>query len=627
MLDRSPMNERSHLELITIYELCRILGGSLDIGRTFRAALNVLSTHIDLPRIMIVQADAEDGLLRVQASTGLSREQEARGVWHAGEGVIGHVFHSAMPVVVPDVGQAPEFIDRTGAFGPGGQGDEPDDGVMRAFVVVPMKTEQGVVGVLAAQRLVQGAARLADDQRLLTMAATLMAQAATLHDAVRDEHQRLQQETTRLRKALRHEPPRGRYSLDNVIGVSRPMQQVFEEVHQAAPSRATVLLRGESGTGKEAIARAIHFLSPRKDGPFIKVNCAALTESLLESELFGHEKGAFTGAVGERKGRFELAHGGTLFLDEIGDVSPGFQAKLLRVLQEREFERVGGSRPVKVDVRLICATNRDLEKMVQRGEYRADLYYRINVVSIFLPPLRERRADIPALVGHFIDRFNKENRRALKVTPEAMKVLTRCYWPGNVRELENCIERTATMVQGEHIRDLSFPCKHNRCLTQTLHFLDKADAVAAVMPAPEPAGLPMPRAPQRPPAAVGDTASGRGADDLGGAARSGWTGAPAHGGASWPGGAASDADDDLSIGDDDDGPDADGVTRIGPTERLPPVPRQFSAARPPDSERDRLIWAMEQCGWVQAKAARLLKITPRQLGYALQKHHIEVRKF
>jgi Nif-specific regulatory protein len=390
----------------------------------------------------------------------------------------------------------------------------------------------------------------------------------SLHAAVSDEHRRLQQETTRLQKALQRQP-RGRYALDNVIGESQPMQQVFVEVHQAAPSRATVLLRGESGTGKEAVARAIHYLSPRKESPFIKVNCAALTESLLESELFGHEKGAFTGAIGERKGRFELAHGGTLFLDEIGDISPAFQAKLLRVLQEREFERVGGSKAVKVDVRLICATNRDLERMVQRGEYRADLYYRINVVSITLPPLRERRADIPPLVAHFIDRYNKENRRQLKVTPDAMKVLTSCYWPGNVRELENCIERTATMVQGDAIRDLAFPCMQNRCLTQTLHFLDKADAVAAV------AAL----APPDRREAV----------------------APAPGGGE--------------------------VTRTGPVHSLPPGPAAASADDPPEGERDRLVWALEQCGWVQAKAARLLRVTPRQLGYALQKNRIEVRKF
>ena len=470
MLTRTSRDERSHIELITVYEISRILSASLDIDRNFRVALNVLSAHIELPRVMIVLADREARLLRIHSSVGMSREESERGVWQLGEGIIGHVCASGMPVVVPNVAQSSEFIDRTGAF-------SAQEGRQTAFVAVPLKTEHSVVGVLAAQRDVLGGARLADDQRILTMVASLIAQAAQLRAAVHDEHQRLQEETARLQKALQREP-RGRFALDNVVGESKAMQQVFVEVHQAAPSRATVLLRGESGTGKEAIARAIHYLSPRRDAPFIKVNCAALSESLLESELFGHEKGAFTGAVGERKGRFELAHTGTLFLDEIGDVSPTFQAKLLRVLQEREFERVGGSRPVKVDVRLICATNRDLEKMVQRGEYRADLYYRINVVSIFLPPLRERRADIPPLVAHFVDRYNKENRRQLKVTPEAMKVLASCYWPGNVRELENCIERTATMVQGDTIRDAAFPCKSNRCLTQTLHFVDKADAVA-----------------------------------------------------------------------------------------------------------------------------------------------------
>jgi Nif-specific regulatory protein len=590
--------ERSHVELITVYEICRILGASLDIDRSFHDAINVLAAHLGLPRVMIVLASDEDpDLLKLHSAVGLSRENEQRGSWRRGEGVIGRVFASGLPVVVPDVGQSSEFIDRTGAFGA-----QPDR--MMAFIVVPLKTERQRLGVLAAQREVSGNARLSDDQRMLTMVSTLLAQAAALHLAVRDEHQRLQQEATRLQKALTREP-KGRHSLENVVGVSRNMQEVFAEVHQAAPSRATVLLRGESGTGKEAIARAVHFLSPRKDAPFIKVNCAALTESLLESELFGHERGAFTGAAGDRKGRFELAHGGTLFLDEVGDISAAFQAKLLRVLQEREFERVGGNKSIKVDVRLICATNRDLEKMVQRGEYRADLYYRINVVSIFLPPLRQRRDDIPPLVAHFLERFNKENRRALKITPEAMKVMTNCYWPGNVRELENCIERTATMVQGDYIRDLAFPCKHNRCLTQTLHHVEKEDAVAPAtatidfVPRGAAPGYAVPSngaAPYLPP---GMPATGLGS-----------------------GGHASSAARALSDGDLDDD-----VTLIGPTSRLGDMPVRSMGNEPPmDDDRARLIWALEQCGWVQAKAARLLKVTPRQLGYALQKHRIEVRK-
>ena len=445
--------------------------------------------------------------------------------------------------------------------------------------------------MLAAQRHVRDVTRLTDDQRILTMVASLLAQAAQLRAAVRDENQRLQQETARLQKALQR-VPRVRYALDNVIGESQAMQRVFTEVHQAAPSRATVLLRGESGTGKEAIARAIHFLSPRKDAAFIKVNCAALTESLLESELFGHEKGAFTGAVGERKGRFEMAHGGTLFLDEIGDVSPGFQAKMLRVLQEREFERVGGSKPVKVDVRLICATNRDLEKMVQRGEYRADLYYRINVVSIFLPPLRDRRADIPLLVAHFVTRFNKENGRQIKVSPEAMKVLSSCYWPGNVRELENCLERSATLLQGDMLHDVGFGCKQNRCLTQTLHSLEKEDAVA---PAAIPISMPIGRFRHPgppPPLPAGPKAGGH------------------------------DPIQASSVGSAF-APD-EGVTVIGPTRHSNVG---SASVTPPEGERERLIWAMEQCGWVQAKAARLLRLTPRQMGYALQKNRIEIRKF
>ena len=279
---------------------------------------------------------------------------------------------------------------------------------------------------------------------------------------------------------------------------------------------------------------------------------------------------------------------GTLFLDEIGDISPSFQAKLLRVLQEREFERVGGNRAIKVDVRLICATNRDLEKMVKRGEYRADLYYRINVVSVFLPPLRERRDDIPPLVVHFVERYNKENRRKLKISGDAMDVLTHCYWPGNVRELENCIERTATMVQGDVIRGIAFPCRHNRCLTQTLHHVDKADAVPLVR-MPTPLHVPVVRSTVKDlPRPVRSEVEPGGADD------------------------APELDDD--------------VLRIGPTEHLNGTPRQYGN-EPPEGERERLVWAMEQCAWVQAKAARLLKVTPRQLGYALRKYSIEVHKF
>ncbi len=559
---------REHVELVTIYEIGKLLGSSLDIDRTFRVVLNVLSVHLGFNRLMLVLAQ-DDGQLQLHSSIGLTPEQAKRGRWTKGEGVIGHVFARGLPAVVPNVAEEPAFLDRTGAFG--GRG-----GDYNALIAVPVKTCDETLGVLVGQRIVAAKSQFNDDLRTLTMVAGLAAQALVLSRNVSAEHRRLREETRRLQKAARM-----RYSIDNVVGVSRAMQEVFAEVHQVAPSRSTVLIRGESGTGKEAIARALHYLSPRKAAPFITVNCAALSESLLESELFGHEKGAFTGAVGERKGRFELAHGGTLFLDEIGDISPAFQAKLLRVLQEREFERVGGTRPIKVDVRLVCATNRNLEKMVQSGDFRADLYYRINVVSIFLPPLRERREDIPPLVNHFIGRFNKENRRELRVTPEAMGVLMNCYWPGNVRELENCLERTATMAHGESIVALSFPCQHNRCLTQMLHHLDKDDAVApAVVVA-----VPVPAVPPRREAAS-SVLSGPAAQPQ------------------------------------------DGPIRIGPVIGLPRAAEQpLGIEQQPQGERERLIWALEQCGWVQAKAARLLRVTPRQLAYALQKHRIEVRKF
>ena len=259
---------------------------------------------------------------------------------------------------------------------------------------------------------------------------------------VRDRH-RLLTENRELREALRE-----RHRVEGIIGESGRMQEVLSLILRVAPSDATVLIRGESGTGKELIAKAIHYASPRAGGPLVAVNCAALPENLLESELFGHEKGAFTGASALRRGRFELAHGGSLFLDEIGDVPPHLQVKLLRVLQEREIERVGASRPLPVDVRLLAATHRDLEEMVRRGEFRDDLYYRINVVTIAVPPLRERREDIPPLLDHFLAKFARANGRTIRgLTREARDALLRYDYPGNVRELENLIERAVVLTR------------------------------------------------------------------------------------------------------------------------------------------------------------------------------------
>jgi Nif-specific regulatory protein len=531
------------MELATIYEISKILSSSLDLNKTAREVLGVLSSHLKMQRGMVslVQPSGE---LHVVEATGMSAEAAQRGKFRKGEGITGKILETGTPIVVPDVAKEPLFLNRTGSRSLAA-------GRVVAFIGVPIKVGRQTVGVLSVDREVDGKPiNFEADVRFLAMVANLIGQTTRLHERVAAEREELMQRQHRLQKELQ-----GKYSLDNVIGRSKRMQEVFAEVHQAAPSKSTVLLRGESGTGKEVIARAIHYLSPRKDGPFIRVNCAALTETLLESELFGHEKGSFTGATQERKGRFEMAHGGTLFLDEIGDISPQFQTKLLRVLQEREFERVGGNKPIRVDVRLITATNRNLEEAVANGQFRADLYYRINVVTIFLPPLRERREDIPLLVEYFVEKFNKDNDRQLTVSPEALHVMLNCNWPGNVRELENCVERTATMTRGHMIRDVDLPCQQGKCFSLAIQSYGKSGKTVPIMPV------------------------------------------------------------------------ADAPFEPAETQTSPEAEKAQDATTPVfASERDRLTWAMEQCGWVQAKAARLLNITPRQIGYALQKYNIPLKR-
>ncbi len=251
----------------------------------------------------------------------------------------------------------------------------------------------------------------------------------------------------------------GRFRFDNIVGKSKPMLKIFELIEKVAVTKAAVLITGETGTGKELIAKAVHYNSPRRDRPFISVNCSALTQTLLESELFGHEKGAFTGAISTKKGRFEMAHEGSLFLDEVGETSPSLQVKLLRTLQEMEFERVGGTKTLKVDVRIIAASNRDLKEEVQKGNFREDLYYRLNVVHIHIPPLRDRPDDIPLLVSHFIDKFSKETGKSdiTTISPDAMKNIYNRNLSGNVRELEHIIERAIILCSGNVIQAGDLP--------------------------------------------------------------------------------------------------------------------------------------------------------------------------
>lgn len=530
-------------ELTTIYEVSKVLSSSMDLEHTLNDVLKTLGHHLHISPSMIVLR-MNDEMLGVIAAYGLSLAEIERGRYRLGEGIIGKIMRAGVPIVIPDVAQEPGFLHR--AFTP-----EMADR-LHAFVGVPIKVGYDCIGVLAIYRSERHkGVSFRSDVHLLQMIANLVGQTINLHRGISAERNQLLQEKHRLQKELQK-----RYSVQNVIGNSRAMQAVFADVHQVAPGRATVLLRGESGTGKEVIAKAIHYLSPRRDKAFVSLNCAALPESILESELFGHERGAFTGATQERKGRFELADGGTLFLDEIGDISPAFQAKLLRVLQEREFERVGGSHPRRVNVRIITATNRNLEEAVGKGEFRADLYYRINVVSISLPPLRERREDIPLLVEHFLARYNAENQRKLTFAPEAMAIMVSCYWPGNVRELENCVERTATMVRGDLIRTADVPCQRNQCLSMALRPVEGGHPIVTMKMVDTPV-IPM----------------------------------------------------------------------IGPAEAEEPAKEDPGwEDSQPMSERERLIQAMERCGWVQAKAARLLGTTTRKLGYALKKYRIEIKK-
>ena len=277
----------------------------------------------------------------------------------------------------------------------------------------------------------------------------------------------LVRETRELRQRVRD-----RVAPSNIIGAAPPMQRVFEIIDQVAPSKATVLITGESGTGKELVANAIHQRSPRATGPFVKLHCAALAESLLESELFGHEKGSFTGAMARKDGRFSIADGGTLFLDEIGEISPSIQVKLLRFLQEHEFERVGGTQTIRVDVRVIAATNRNLIEEIAKGRFREDLYYRLNVVSLEMPALRERRTDIPALVKFFVDRYARDNGKTIEgCAPAALELLMNYSWPGNVRELENAIERAVVL--------------------STATLIDTKQLPAAIKPMAAPSGMPV----------------------------------------------------------------------------------------------------------------------------------------
>jgi Nif-specific regulatory protein len=512
---------RATIAVEALHDIGQILALATDLSKAFNSVLQILRSHLGLENGTVSLFDPVTGEVFIEAAPEMPDEERILGRMRPGEGIIGRVFHNGLPVAIPDLSTEPAFLNRTGSW----KDFQADP---RAFYAVPLREVRSTLGVLTAERRwSEGPFTFDGDLRVLTTVASMLATRVRLHRAENP-----------LARARADAPPLlpGRDRFRSAVGESAAWRHVLDVVDRVAQSRATVLLRGESGTGKEVVARAIHDDGPRAERPFVAVNCAALPETLLESELFGHERGAFTGAAAARPGRFELADGGTLFLDEVGELPLSAQVKLLRAIQERQFERIGGRRTVTVDVRLVAATNRDLEEAVRRGEFRLDLYHRLQVVEIVLPPLRQRRDDVPVLVDYLLADLEREHGRRLAFSREAMAMLARYDWPGNVRQLRNVLERL-TVSHG-----------NGPVSTDDLDWLQEARPISC---GPAPSTV---RAP------VGEAET----------------------------------------------PDAAG---------------------PAESERERVLRALERAGHVQARAARLLGLSVRQLRYRIAKFDIQVERF
>lgn len=441
----SEPSKTQGIELLALHSITELIGSAVQLDSTLSRILEVLNDTLNMERATLVLYDKSSQKLTIKASCGLSPQEKLRGVYRPDEGICGQIFQTRSPFIVPDINSEPMFLNRTGAR----------TMLKRStvsFLGVPVMVQGSPEGVLTVDRLFGDDVSFEEDIRFLNVLAMLVAQFITLHREIEKKEAELVEENKNL-KAKLHSVHGGHF----IIGHSKPMQEVFSIIGKIAMSTATALLLGESGTGKELVARAIHESGNRKNKPFIKINCAALPETLLESELFGHERGAFTSAHATRPGRFELADGGTIFLDEIGEMPLAVQAKMLRILQEKQFERIGGSKTFTVDVRIVAATNVSLEKAVNQGNFRADLYYRLNVVPILLPPLRERKDDIPLLFNHFLTKSNERNGRTLKITSELLDFLLTYSWPGNVREMQNMVERMVILAENDRLSVSDLP--------------------------------------------------------------------------------------------------------------------------------------------------------------------------
>ncbi|MDR1949949.1 MAG: sigma 54-interacting transcriptional regulator [Spirochaetaceae bacterium] len=440
--------ERDGLRLL--FEISKLLSESAQIETILKPVLERIATYLGIIRGMITILNRERGEIAIAEAWGLDGSQKVKGRYSPGEGITGRVIETGNPVAVPRIADEPRFLNRTGAR-------KNDDAKDISFVCVPIKTGLEVIGAISID-LLYTQEDLDYEIRILTIVAASISQVVRLHQVMHEEMEALKAENTRLQALLSTEL-RTRYDRPNyVIGNSKIMLLLYQQMDQVSGTNATVLLLGESGVGKERIADAIHYASPRADKAFVKLNCAAIPESLIESALFGHEKGAFTGAVSRHAGYFEQADGGTIFLDEIGTMPLFAQSKFLRVLQEREFERIGGTQTIRVNIRIIAATNSDPAKLIREGKFREDLYYRLSVFPLVIPPLRERKTDIMLLADHFVEKFSAEHNKEIhRISPATISLMTAYAWPGNVRELENCIERAVILSTDGSIQSYHLP--------------------------------------------------------------------------------------------------------------------------------------------------------------------------
>jgi Nif-specific regulatory protein len=440
-----PTERLQDEEMLVIRESARLMGKSLEPASVIREMLHLISEFLGLNRGRVVLRQPDGNDFAIRYAYGLTQAEIERGIYRPGDGVSGRVLQSGETAIVQDIDDDPHYLARAVE-----RDRLPNETV--SFIALPLMSDGEVIGLLGVHRIRGRARALADDLRILEIIATLVTQVIKLNDRVAEQTARLENENRELKWALERGSPQ-QASL-GIVGESPALRHALRQIEQVAETDATVLLLGESGTGKELFARALHLSSPRRDQPFVKVNCGAIPENLFESELFGYEKGAFTGASTARAGLLEIAGGGTLFLDEIGDLPLSMQVKLLRVLQEKSLQRVGSRRETPIDVRIVAATNLDLQQQVSAGRFRLDLYYRLNIIPIRLPALRERREDIRPLVRHQLNLISQSYQRNVGLTPDAMERLADYPWPGNIRQLRNVLERLVLLAEGATVAAL-----------------------------------------------------------------------------------------------------------------------------------------------------------------------------